>query len=127
MPSKAPSLAVQSGKITTTREGTMSHVYDADTLADLLTQHLGQLMSETSEGCYSAGWLTRTEDAVPHLCLCALATGEPQDWGFGAIDPEQAAEMVEIAAVLGHWADYCMSTPCRLGDRYIPYSPEVPE
>ena len=70
-----------------------------------LVQQLGEAMSNISEDCYCAGWLSGTEYTVPELCRRALESGQTQYWGHGEITPDQARLLVELAERLGCWAD----------------------
>jgi hypothetical protein len=70
-----------------------------------LVQQLGQKMSDISEECYCAGWLGDTEYMVPELCRRAIASGQPQQWGHGAISPDQALDLFNLADRIGCWAD----------------------
>lgn len=72
---------------------------------------LGNLMSETSEECWAAGWMAGTEDVLPALCWLAVNTNEPQVWGMGLIQVDWAKSLIDTAEQLGGWADYDMDNP----------------
>src|SRR3954454_22175267 len=81
---------------------------------------LGKAMSDSSEGCYHAGWMDGTEYIVPELCRRAVATGQPQFWGMGEVKPKRAIGLIWLAGQLGSWADLD-----RTGGGYIPH-PSLP-
>jgi hypothetical protein len=68
-----------------------------------LIRRLGELMSGVSERCCYAGWLVDSEYFVPELCRRALASGQPQPWGHGTVEPAEAQDLTAIATQLGHW------------------------
>ena len=92
-----------------------------DAVDDNLVQQLGAAMSELSEECYCAGWMSGSEDAIPELCRRALATGLAQHWGHGVVTPEVARMLTTLAERAGAWADLHPQD-----DMYIPYRPTAP-
>ncbi len=76
-----------------------------DATRHALLQQLGQEMSDISEDCYCAGWLGGTEYFVPELCRRALESGHTQLWGHGAITPQEARRLIDLAERIGSWAD----------------------
>jgi len=84
----------------------------------VLLRRLGDAMSDLSERCYYAGWMTGTEYVVPELCRRAAATGEPQPWGQDEVTAVEAAELLSLALRLGTWADLDEA-----GTGYVPFQP----
>lgn len=85
---------------------------------DTLVQKLGEAISDLSERCYYAGWLTGTEHVVPELCRRAVQTGRPQVWGHDAIAPGEAESLLALAAQAGSWANLDEA-----GKGYVPFQP----
>jgi len=92
-----------------------------DSIDDILVQQLGVAMSDLSEECYCAGWMSGSEDVIPELCRRALATGVSQHWGHGEVTPETARKLTELAERAGAWADLHPQD-----DTYVPYQPRDP-
>ena len=92
-----------------------------DAVDDMLVQQLGAAMSDLSEECYCAGWMSGSEDVIPELCRRALATGVSQHWGFGEVTPETARRLTDLADRAGAWADLHPQD-----DTYVPYQPRNP-
>lgn len=61
---------------------------------------LAQLMSDLSEECWAAGWLSRTE-----YDIWALIHGERESWGMAtaATLQEELAAIVAVAQACGSW------------------------
>lgn len=78
----------------------------------LLTQALGQMMSDVSEEQYSAGWMMGLEEELPS---CIRHRRETCTY---LVDRELANLMQTIADALGHWA--ALSDD---GDYYVPHVP----
>lgn len=74
------------------------------TIEDELLQHLGRLMSDVSEDCWSAGWMTGTEEIVPILARESVNTGMSAYWGECKISVDLAKRLCRIADWLGCWA-----------------------
>ena len=83
-----------------------------------LVQLLGGAMSDISEDCWSAGWLTGGEDFIPELCRRAVATGLPQKFGQGYVTAERARGLVYLAEHIGCWANWDPNA-----DEYVPHQP----
>lgn len=83
-----------------------------------LLRRLGDAMSDLSERCYYAGWMSGTEYVVPELCRRAAATGEAQPWGQGEVTAGDAAELLSLAHRVGTWADLDEA-----GTGYVPFQP----
>lgn len=92
-----------------------------DAFDDMLVQQLGAAMSDLSEECYSAGWMSGSEDEIPELCRRALATGVVQHWGHGSVTPEVARRLTELAERAGAWANLHPQD-----DTFVPYRPPNP-
>jgi hypothetical protein len=86
---------------------------------NLLTEVLGQVMSDCSQSCWHAGWLLDTEKEVPILVERVVKTQQPEDWGHGVIDLPTAMTLKGLSLLLGHWAAYDAEK-----DRYIAYTPK---
>ena len=69
---------------------------------------LGTLMSECSEVCWSAGWLSGTEKQLPPLVEEVLITKKPIKWGHGIIDYETAVTLGGLKNILGNWVTYSL-------------------
>lgn len=93
-----------------------------------LTQALGAMMSDISEGQYCAGWLIKLEDILPFQLLAACQRGEALDLPFhpDTLDLKVAQMMCAIADVLGHWANREWY-PAEVGggEQYVPYRPNT--
>lgn len=89
-----------------------------ETTRDALVQKLGEAMSDLSERCYYAGWLTGTEHLVPELCRRAVETGRPQMWGHGVVTPGEAELLLSLADQAGSWANLDEA-----GIGYVPFQP----
>ncbi|WP_439629454.1 hypothetical protein [Gemmata sp.] len=76
-----------------------------DATRTAVLQLLGGAMSAISEECWSAGWISGTEDAIPGLCHRALESGRTQHWGRWSVTLEQARGLTFVAEQLGCWAD----------------------
>ncbi len=83
-----------------------------------LVQLLGGAMSEISEDCWSAGWLTGGEDFIPELCISAATTGVSRKFGLGYVTAERARGLVYLAGHIGCWANWDPN-----GDEYVPHQP----
>src|SRR5687768_6899175 len=92
-----------------------------DAVDDILVQQLGAAMSDLSEECYYASWMSGSEDVIPELCRRALATGIPQHWGHGHVTPDTARRLTDLAERAGAWADLHPQD-----DTYVPYQPRTP-
>lgn len=73
------------------------------TIEDEMLQHLGRLMSDVSEDCWSAGWLRGTEEIVPMLARESVNACMPTYWGEGKISVDLARRLCRIADWLGCW------------------------
>lgn len=69
---------------------------------------LSQMMSQASEHCWCAGWLSGTEEDLPAACRATLAGKSTDDiryFNWQPIDLAQAQVLCAFADALGHWAD----------------------
>jgi hypothetical protein len=64
---------------------------------------LETVVSEISERCYAASWMSGIEDEMPALCAAA-AEGEPAPYGMGSVSPEEALTITALVEALGGWA-----------------------
>lgn len=85
---------------------------------------LGNLMSETSEECWCAGWMENTENVLPALCWMAFVTNKPQSWGKGVISVEWAKALLILAEQLGGWVTLDLDAPGEYYERYKPHTPD---
>jgi hypothetical protein len=85
---------------------------------DILMEILGDLMSNISEECYSAGWYQGSEYIIPALCEKALNTQMPKPWARGEVTPEMASLLVSLAGKIGGWV-----SPNKKGDGYKIFNP----
>jgi hypothetical protein len=83
-----------------------------------LVRQLGEAMSDISEACYYAGWLTGAEYLVPELCRRAISSGRAIYWGHGCVTPESARELIALAERAGSWA--ALDEP---GIGFVPFRP----
>lgn len=72
---------------------------DTEVLIDIL----GDLMSNASEECYSAGWYEGSEYIIPALCIKAVKMGTPRPWAQGEVSPEMASLLIAISDKIGCW------------------------
>ena len=90
-----------------------------------LTQALGLMMSDISEGQYAAGWLGGLEDRLPYQLMAEASGGQVVQLPYepGETVPIAVARvMVGMATILGHWAKYEGDTD--RGDMFfVPYTP----
>lgn len=85
------------------------------------TQILGRMMSEISERCWTAGWISGAEDDLPPLIAMAAASRETQGWGQSLVWPDESDIMIALVASMGHWATL---NPDINGIEYLPYQPK---
>lgn len=74
---------------------------------DAMTDVLGTLMSNYSEEYWRSTWDVEAAERIPAICR-----------GKGDDASLQELEMIIIAEMLGHWANYDPDT-----ETYIPYTP----
>ncbi len=90
---------------------------------EILIDMLGDLMSNVSEECYSAGWYDGSEYLIPALCEKALKIGTPRPWAHGEVTPENASLLVAISERIGSWVNLNES-----GNEYVAFDPyPIPE
>lgn len=92
-----------------------------------LVQLLGREMSDLSEECWAAGWVSDTQLSVPELCRRAVETGTPQRWGSTLVPLERARALVYLAELLGCWADLDARGVDFVEFQPFPLPPEVAE
>jgi len=68
-------------------------------------QVLCDMMSDTSEECWCAGWMSNTEENLPEACREIVAGEGLGVWGMQPVNREDAFMMCAIADKLGHWVD----------------------
>ena len=82
-----------------------------------LTQALGIMMSDISQSHWCAGWLYGMEDNLPRDCYRVMGRPIDKDELHFAVSEAEAAPVVLIADMLGHWATWN-------SDEYLPYVPQ---
>lgn len=69
---------------------------------------LSRLMSEASEHCWCAGWLSGTEEDLPAACRATLAgksVSKISYFNWQPLSRERARVLCALADGLGHWVD----------------------
>jgi hypothetical protein len=70
----------------------------------LLLRLLGDMLSDMSQAAMYAVWQDGTQRRIQEMVAQALATGEAQTWGDGAVvTPAVALFMQSAADLLGGW------------------------
>lgn len=68
-------------------------------MSDAIRHALYSRMSDISEACWCAGWMSGTEYAL----WLAVTTGEPCAWGVGIIEQPDIEALRELAGLAGGW------------------------
>lgn len=63
---------------------------------------LEALMSDISEDCYCAGWMTGTETTLYGIVF----QGSDRHWGMGRVDPDDIVELRRLAEADGVWVKW---------------------
>jgi len=69
-----------------------------DTRDDSPAARLAAFMSDLSEDCWCAGWLSDCEFA-----LWSLANSGGGLWGMGVVSPDDAARLLALSEAAGGW------------------------
>lgn len=80
---------------------------------------LASFMSDISERCYCAGWMSRLEyDLWRMVANC----GESREYGMGMVTDEELADMRAIADEIGGWIIYHVDRQCsaKCGKQFVP-------
>lgn len=117
-------LEEKEAEIATLKAGLGGHSEDVtlQLTRDEAIKMMGNIMSEISERCYCAGWLSDTEEIVPRMVADALSTGKDQEWGLGTLRVYEAKYLKKLADSLGHWVAFNMDT-AEDAPEYIAYIP----
>jgi len=74
----------------------------AEELRDMAAKELPRLMSEISEECWAAGWMSGTEW---RLWKAIADENDDGKWGMGRITLEQTGRLAHLSQLVGGWCD----------------------
>jgi hypothetical protein len=85
--------------------------YERNQSCDRLDVRLAGLISEVSEECWCAGWLSDCEHSVwmmvtgvyPSHATTPDGAFDGYKWGMGRVTPQDLAEITRLSAELGAW------------------------